>query len=309
MSNATTKLEDILQENEELIEKQEYYDAIDNLLESLDDYQNNTDILLKLAVAYYCLESAGSALNYINKAIKVNINLHEAYYLKAKVFFKIKEDKLKAKTSIMRALEIQKDKLEYLALAAEIFYFNGDLPQAIQYADKALELDPQSPAANLVKGLCMMDSQTPEKAESHLKTSLNIKPDSLTHCYEPSVLYLELAKTKKGLTLIKEAYAKNNNKALKFLLKYSYFFNNLFIKPIYYLDNIKLNKKQLLIAGIVLLISILLMLLSETLAIVGISIFKYISIAVFLIFIPYQLIVYPLTYAYFELGFSRKAVS
>lgn len=197
---------DISSENTELIvqdttmsEREAEFKAVNDLLKK--DI-NNTSLYLKRAKLYSKYKDLSSAVNDIDRAIKIDSTQPEYYLLKAELLKK--QDKLiESKQTLDACMVLDNDnvparvELGWLALIAR------DYEQAIKYADAALKIDIYNANAYYLKGMVFEEQLDTTLAISSYKTALEQENDF----YEPHI-HLGLLHFDKDLNLAK-AYLKN----------------------------------------------------------------------------------------------------
>jgi tetratricopeptide (TPR) repeat protein len=140
-------------------------------------FPDNTEALLKLGELFYLVRQYENAITHINKALKVDENMANAYYLKGSVF-KEMGDTGKAISSLQTAIE-QDNKFFDAFLDAGILYASRKNPLAFEYYDNALRLRPGNENVLFAKAKLLQD----------------------------------LNKTDESIVLYKEILAKNNSNA------------------------------------------------------------------------------------------------
>ena len=110
---------------------------------------------MKLAELFYLVRQYENAITNINKALKIDENLANAYYLKGSVF-KEMGDTAKAISSFQTAIE-QDNKFFDAFLDAGILYASRKNPLAFEYFDNALRLRPNSENVVFAKARLLQD--------------------------------------------------------------------------------------------------------------------------------------------------------
>ena len=182
-----------------LTAKEAEFKAINDLLKQ--DI-NNTGLYLKRAKLYSKYNDLSSAVNDVDRAIKIDSTQPEYFLLKAELLKK--QDKLiESKQALDACMLLDNDnvpariELGWLALIAR------DYKQAIKYADAALKIDIYNAEAYYLKGMVFEEQQDTTLALSTYKTAIEQENDY----YEPYV-HLGLLYIHIDLNLAKE-YLKN----------------------------------------------------------------------------------------------------
>jgi tetratricopeptide (TPR) repeat protein len=127
--------------------------------ETLEDavkrFPDNTEALLKLAELYFLVRQYENAITNINKALKVDENLANAYFLKGSVF-KEMGDTTKAISSMQTAIE-QDNKFFDAYLDIGILYASRKNPLAFEYYNNAIRLKPNSENVLFAKAKLLQD--------------------------------------------------------------------------------------------------------------------------------------------------------
>lgn len=127
--------------------------------ETLEDavkrFPDNTEALLKLAELYFLVRQYENAITNINKALKIDENIANAYFLKGSVF-KEMGDTSKAISSMQTAIE-QDNKFFDAYLDIGILYASRKNPLAMEYYNNALRLKPGNENVVFAKARLLQD--------------------------------------------------------------------------------------------------------------------------------------------------------
>jgi len=163
---------------------------------------NNSALYLKRAKLYMKYNDLSSAVNDLDRAIKVDSLIPDFYLLKAELLKN--QDKLKeSKKALDRCMEIDNNNLEarielgWLALVARNY------KQALDYADAVLKRDVHNAEAYYLKGLIFEDKLDTALAISSLKTAIEQEND-----YYDAYIHLGLLHFNQPNSLAKD-YLKN----------------------------------------------------------------------------------------------------
>ena len=159
-----------------LFKMQNFEESIKHLDICLDYAPENTDCKLKRAQIYILLNKFEKALELINDALRINDQLHEAYYMKS-VIYKENGVSDKALSSLQTAVEVNPNFFDgYISLGMEYLQLND--PIAIEYFNSAIALRPRSVEARY--NLAMFyQQQDHSSSKKHLNKSLAIYEEIL----------------------------------------------------------------------------------------------------------------------------------
>lgn len=133
-------------------------------------FPQSTEALLKLAELFYLVRQYENAITNINKALKIDENMANAYYLKGSVFKEI-GDTAKAISSFQTAIE-QDNKFFDAFLDAGILYASRKNPLAFEYYDNALRLKPGNENVLFAKAKLLQDMNRVEESVTLYKQIL-----------------------------------------------------------------------------------------------------------------------------------------
>lgn len=170
---------------------------------TIKKFPENTEALLKLAELFYLVRQYENAITNINKALKIDENMANAYYLKGSVF-KEMGDTGKAISSLQTAIE-QDNKFFDAFLDAGILYASRKNPLAFEYYDNALRLRPNAENVLFAKAKLLQDLNKIDESIVLYKEILLKNKDNT------DVLY--------NLGAISLSKKKNNNEAIDYFSK------------------------------------------------------------------------------------------
>lgn len=138
-------------------------------------FPNNTEGLLKLGELYYLVKQYDNAFAKINDALKINVNLAKAYYLKGSIY-KETGDTAKAISSLETAIE--QDNKNYGAfLDLGLIYGARRNTIAFEYFENAISLNPARTDGLYAKAKLLQDLNKTDEAVTIYNQIL--KADSL----------------------------------------------------------------------------------------------------------------------------------
>lgn len=143
---------------------------------------------LKMARILLYMRQFDDCLKHINIALKANVNLAEAYFLKGMVF-QYAGDSIKAASSFQTAVEQKADYYDaYITLG--LLHANKKDSLAIQYYQSALSLRPNSAEALYDLGMYFQDNGQYKRALDAYSKMLAISPNSEIAYYNKGYIYL-----------------------------------------------------------------------------------------------------------------------
>jgi len=185
-----------------LLELDKIDDAIKLLQSAADEYENDSDYLIKLAEAYerrndlklalkaiirglkiepdnteliamkasllVDLSQEREALVELNRLKKISPELAYAYYIEAEAFSRMEKFQ-DAKKSISKALELSKNEpnADYFERASDVEAFMENYDSAISNIETAIKLEPENERFKLIKGSILLESGKNEEAKSY----------------------------------------------------------------------------------------------------------------------------------------------
>jgi len=191
--NNTRKAKDLL----ELVEKK---------------FPDNTEALLKSAELYFLVMQYQKAINYTNKALKVDVSLAKAYYLKGSIY-RESGDTAKAITSLQTATE-QDNQYEDAFFDLGILYAAKKNPLGPEYYNSALRINPTNENTRYARAKLLQDIGKTDEAIAEYDALLVKNKRCDNCCYNVGAIYLEIKKdNKKALAYFTRAIGINPNYA------------------------------------------------------------------------------------------------
>lgn len=288
----------IIEKCNEFIAKDKYKQAIEYYLKALDTYPKNIDILYNLSNLYFSSEYPDKAVKILEQILKINPKIDKAQYLLAKTYYIYLNEYNKSLKHVFRAIELNPNNSYYYSLAAEINYSANFIDKSQELAQKALSLNENNYEAHLVLATYYYNNNELDLANKHYEIAL-LEESKQDESGVITSFHIQIAKIKDGYKLIKKY--KNHSNKYKWLYKFSFMHNNILNLPIITLENIKLTKKSALILSVAIIATIAFMYTSQNNTIMVVDIFKWICSILFIIFIPYQLLIYLVLNIYYYL--------
>lgn len=151
-------------------------------------FPDNTEALLKLGELFYLVRQYENAITHINKALKVDENMANAYYLKGSVF-KEMGDTSKAISSLQTAIE-QDIKFFDAFVDIGILYAARKNPLAFEYYDNALRLKPGNENVLFAKAKLLQDLNKTDEAVAGYKSILAVNKSNENALYNLGAISL-----------------------------------------------------------------------------------------------------------------------
>ena len=294
--------ETILTDGHNLINQGKYKEAQKIYEQALNDNPKDIDFLYNLAYVAFIKEDRKLAMDNLSDILKYSPLYHQAYYLKARINYHFNEDMDQTVEFILKAIELNPENSYYYSLASSlIFYAMNNDKRATKMARDALEYDETNYEAHLVLASRFQKKQNEEKAIEHYKIALEHGPKQEGTYYYLNLLHIEFAKTKAGLKLIKDEAAKYPDfEPYQWLLKFSYMRNQPFNLPFVFIEDLNLPINMIIGLVVFILVLIAIMYSSDSISITLMTIFKWLCSIVFILYIPYQLLIYIVLNAYYH---------
>lgn len=185
-------------------------DAKDILERIEKKFPDNTEALLKLSELYYLVRQYQKAIDYVNKALKIDENLAKGYYIKGSIY-RESGDTAKALSSLETATE-QDSKYEDAFYDIGVIYSARKNPLALEYFNAVLKLNPKNEEAKFARAKLLQDLGKIDEAISEYEYVLLQNKNREDCLYNIGALYLEYKKdNKKALEYFTKAIAINSN--------------------------------------------------------------------------------------------------
>jgi len=199
-SNTSENLNDInLLTDTTETEKTVEFKAINELLKN--DI-NNSSLYLRRAKLFMKYSDLSSAVNDLDRAIKIDSIIPEFYLLKAELLKK--QDKLKeSKATLDKCMLVDNGNVQARIELGWLAFITRDYKQALDYADAALKRDIHSAEAYYLKGMIFEEKKDTVLAISSFVTATEQEND-----YYDAYIHLGLLHFKESNSLAKE-YLKN----------------------------------------------------------------------------------------------------
>jgi pentatricopeptide repeat protein len=193
------------------------------LLETIEKkFPENTEALLKSAELYFIVRQYQKAIDYTNKALKVDPGLAKGYYIKGSIY-RESGDTAKAITSLETATE-QDNRYEDAFFDLGIIYAARKNNLALDYYNSALRINPNNENTLYARAKLLQDLGKIEEAIIEYKKLLEKNKNCDNCCYNLGAIYLELKKDNaNAITYFNKAIDINPNYAEAFFARaYTY---------------------------------------------------------------------------------------
>jgi tetratricopeptide (TPR) repeat protein len=159
-----------------------------SLEKSVELDETNIDGWLKLAEVLLLLRRYDETLVAVNNALRLDDQLHQAYYLKGYVYKETMDTTL-ALSSFQTAVEVAPNFYEAYIELGNLNAYQGN-PIALEYFNTALEIRPKSAEAFYSKGMFYQAGRKFEEAEATYKEMLQADPNNVLAYYNLGYIYL-----------------------------------------------------------------------------------------------------------------------
>ncbi len=178
------------------------------LLESAEKkFPDNTETLLKLSELYFLVKQYQKAIEYVNKALKIDENIARAYYIKGSIY-RESGDTAKAISSLVTATE-QDNAYKDAFYDLGVIYAARKNPLAMQYYENAIRLSPSDLSYQYARAKLLQDIGKNDEAIAEYKSIVS-KGNCENCLYNLGAIYLELKKEPKiALDYFTKAIAAN----------------------------------------------------------------------------------------------------
>lgn len=167
-------------------------------------FPNDTECLLKLAELYYLVQKYQEAIDFVNKALKINENIAKAYYIKGSVY-RESGDTTRAISSLQTAIE-QDAQMANAYNDLGVIYAARKNPLAMQYYENAIQLEPSRSDAKYGRAKLLQDIGKIDDATKEYEAMIKSDASCFKCYYNLGALQLELKKDpKKALELFTQA--------------------------------------------------------------------------------------------------------
>src|ERR1700722_11939260 len=171
---------------------------------------SNTDALLKLGEIYFYVKKYKDAIELTDKALRVNVHLAKAYFMKGMIFLEV-HDTAKAMSSLQTAIEQNSSYFDADIQLGLIYSRKGSV-HAVDYFNAALNADPHSVEPYYDKGMFYQTKGDYDNAENSYTQLLQIDSTYKFALYNLGFIYYLNGKDyKKGIYYFSKAIKSDTN--------------------------------------------------------------------------------------------------
>lgn len=153
-------------------------------------FPDNTEALLKLGELFFIVRQYQTAIDYCNKALKVDENLAKAYFIKGSIY-RESGDTAKAISSLITATE-QDNRYDQAFFDIGVLYAARKNPVALDYYDNALKINPVNFDALYAKAKFYQDINKIDEAINQYNYLLSKDKTYFAALYNLGAIQLEL---------------------------------------------------------------------------------------------------------------------
>jgi tetratricopeptide (TPR) repeat protein len=167
------------------------------LLEIIEKkFPENTDALLKLAELYWLVRQYQKAIDYVNKALKIDEHIARGYYIKGGIY-RESGDTTRAVSSLETATEQDNDFVDAYYDLGVIFSARRN-PVGLQYFDNVLRIDPKHEDARYGRAKLLQDLGKIQEAIAEYESILKSDEKCARCHYNLGAIMLEIVKDNKS---------------------------------------------------------------------------------------------------------------
>jgi tetratricopeptide (TPR) repeat protein len=173
-------------------------------------FPNNVEALMKLGELFFIVKQYQKALDYVNKALKIDENLAKAYFMKGNIY-RESGDTSKAISSLETAIE-QDNKYEDAFCDMGVIYSARKNTIAFDYYNNALKINPLNENAKYGIAKLLQDIGKTDEAILKYEAMIAVNPTNENCLYNLGALFSEIKKNNiKALEYFTKAIAANPN--------------------------------------------------------------------------------------------------
>jgi tetratricopeptide (TPR) repeat protein len=182
---------------EEYLIAQDYRGAIDFLTKEIavqdikadDYYLKNTGYFIAMrGLAYYYLQEYDSALEDINKSIKIVPEWSDAYFFRGLVRFERGQYKA-ASADYSKAIKLEKNNKQYYFASGNVYLRQRKYEDAIEDYTKSINLDTNWAVPYYNRGVAKDNLQDYQGAVADLKKAIELDPDPVFMCFLSDIYF------------------------------------------------------------------------------------------------------------------------
>jgi tetratricopeptide (TPR) repeat protein len=171
-------------------------------------FPEHVETLLKLSELHFLVMKYQEAINYINRALKIDEHHPNAYFIKGSIY-RESGDTARAISSLETAIE-QDNKFEDAYYDLGVIFAARKNPFALQYYDNVLRINSGNEKARYAKAKMLQDLGKIDEAIPEYEQIIKNKPECEICYYNLGAIYLEIKKdNKKALEYFTKAIEAN----------------------------------------------------------------------------------------------------
>jgi tetratricopeptide (TPR) repeat protein len=173
-------------------------------------FPDNVEALLKLSELFYLVRQYQKAIDYVNKALKIDPNLAKGYYLKGSIY-RESGDTATAISSLETATE-QDNKFEDAFYDLGILFAARKNPVALDYYENVIRINPYNENVQYARAKLLQDLGRTDDALREYESVVKKNKECDNCYYNIGAIYLEIKKdNKKALDYFTKAIEINPN--------------------------------------------------------------------------------------------------
>ena len=188
----------------ELVAQQEFQEAKILVDDALKEPTQDKEVIKLAGLIYVNLQLWKNAQHYFETVIKFDQNDATSWFYLANCYEKL-GDNISAKNAYIMVINLRPEYLDAYQSLCVVLLKMHDIQTAIDYAQRALELDSDNYLYEFIIGTAYMKNNDFEKAEAPLKNSLSKMPENLGTLNSLGTCYMAQNKTQNAI----ETYLKS----------------------------------------------------------------------------------------------------
>ena len=164
-------------------------------LEKLDQliakYPNDPKKYIERANILILAGNESGAINDLSKSIELDSSLTEAYYLRAKQYYKLKQYP-EALQDLKRCYQKNKKNTSLIKMIAQIYLYAGKHKEAIKFSNELLKIDIHNADAYFIKGYAFKEMKDTSKSISTFQTALEQNPEMYNAQMQLGLIYSDM---------------------------------------------------------------------------------------------------------------------
>ncbi|CAD8079990.1 unnamed protein product [Paramecium sonneborni] len=180
-------------------------------------------LLVKEADKLYQQQNYKKALKLYNKALKINNECANIFYMKGKTLIRLNHHK-RALTFINKAIKLKSDCSQYLQTKSFALFMLKNLKKSLKFCEKAIELKPENGYLYYSKAKILIKMNSQQQAVESLQLATQKDPNQFQNWLEQGKIFIELKRYEQALVCLNKAIEiKPDNEFLYFLKSHPLF--------------------------------------------------------------------------------------